>query len=132
MSGEQFNNVLRENPAVNANVMSYLAGLVRALSGRVIEFNTMTVNQRLYAELLRLSDFSETNEDVAEIRQMPTHADLASRIATHREAVSRELKQLCDSGLLCKCGGAVSITKVSALEERIPRLHSDGASRRIH
>lgn len=119
MSGERFRTLLNDYPIINSTVMSYIICLVRLLSERVIEFSTMNVNQRLYAELLRLSDHAETGADVAVVACMPTHADLASRISTHREAVSRELKRLSCAGLLEKCGHTVTIKKVSELEQMI-------------
>ena len=90
----------------------------------MIELGTLNVNQRLYAELLRLSILDEAAIDHAVIQRMPTHADLASRIATHREAVSRELKRLMRTGLIKKDGVSVSIRKVSMLREMIsPPTH---------
>lgn len=120
MTGERFRQLLQNYPVVNSVVMNYLVCLVRLLSDRVIEFSTLNVNQRLYAELLRLSDFADKSQgDQAVIQCMPTHADLASRIATHREAVTRALKQLLDSGVLEKNGSTVVINEVSVLQDKI-------------
>ena len=132
MTAEKFKKLLRDYPLVNISVMHYLASLVRLLSERVIEFSTMTVNQRLYAELLRLGNLNENNGDVVEISCMPTHADLASRIATHREAVSRELKHLSNDGIISKCGSTVTISNVSELESRIAQALPDISCGGIH
>ncbi len=81
--------------------MNYLVCLVRLLADRVIELSTMHMNQRLYAELLRLSNFSEKECGAqATIRSMPTHADIANRVFTQRKAVNRALKQLMDSDVI--------------------------------
>ena len=119
MPGERFRKLMQDYPAVNVAVTDYLVHLVRLLADRVIELGTLNVNQRLYAELLRMSILDEAAIDHAVIRRMPTHADLASRIATHREAVSRELKRLMRTGLIHKDGVSVSINKVSMLREMI-------------
>ena len=121
MTGERFRKLMQDHPAVNREVTNYLVHLVRTLANRVIELGTLNVNQRLYAELLRLSQLDEGNFDHAVIYKMPTHADLASRIATHREAVSRELKRLMRTGLLNKDGRDVWINKVSMLRDMIAR-----------
>ncbi|MGR8947723.1 MAG: Crp/Fnr family transcriptional regulator [Gammaproteobacteria bacterium] len=119
MTGERFRKLLQDSPAVNAAVMNYLARLIRLLSDRVFEFSTLNVNQRLYAELLRLSDSSTTIGERATIQCMPTHADLASRVSTHREAVTRALKQLENSGVIEKDGTQVIINEVSVLKDKI-------------
>ena len=124
MPAEQFRKLMQDYPGVNRAVTDHLVHLVRLLADRVIELGTLNVNQRLYAELLRLSILDEAAIDHAVIQRMPTHADLASRIATHREAVSRELKRLMRTGLIKKDGVSVSIRKVSMLREMIsPPTH---------
>jgi hypothetical protein len=57
-------------------------------------------------------------DNAAMIQPAPTHADLASRISTHREAVTRELNQLSRDGLVERQAGALAIHDV----ERLARL----------
>ncbi|WP_395660183.1 Crp/Fnr family transcriptional regulator [Aestuariivirga sp.] len=99
---------MEENPAFAIAVARQLAGHVRRLTTRVFEFSTMAVRQRLRAELLRLAK-PAAGADTAAIASLPTHAELASRISTHREAVSRELAWLGDGGFILKQGRSLLI-----------------------
>jgi CRP-like cAMP-binding protein len=53
---------------------------------------------------------------------MPTHADLAARIGTHREAVTRELNLLAGEGILRQSGRKVEILSVRRLQSLYDRI----------
>jgi len=118
MSAEIFWEALRIYPDVAALVLKQLAGSVRALTERVFEFSALAVRNRVHAELLRLARDHMIGEKMAMIRPAPTHAELASRISTHREAVTRELNHLSRDGLIERQPGALAIHDV----ERLARL----------
>jgi CRP/FNR family cyclic AMP-dependent transcriptional regulator len=112
--------LLETNPSFAVAVAQRLASQVRRLTVRVFEFSTMAVRQRLRGELLRLSVPDEGSEDAAVIDPMPTHSELASRISTHREAVSREMAWLDSKGIVAKRGRSLAIrsrTQLRALLE---------------
>ncbi len=102
MKHSDFANVMSQYPQVADAVMSRLVGLARFLCNRVFEFGALDVKNRVRAELLRLAKASKNGDGV--IDDMPTHAEIASRIITHREAVTRELSDLEKLGLLRKEG----------------------------
>lgn len=103
--------LIEENPGFAMAVARHLAAQVRRLTTRVFEFSTMAVRQRLRAELLRQAQ--PASGDVAIIEPILTHAELASRISTHREAVSREMAWLDAHGLVAKRGKALLIPSVA-------------------
>src|SRR3546814_17818984 len=80
-------------------LLTSLIGTVRTLSERIFEFSTLAVKNRIHSELLRLAREGEHVGKTAHISPAPTHADIASRISTHREAVTRDLNELTKSGL---------------------------------
>jgi CRP-like cAMP-binding protein len=118
LSAEVFWEILRTYPDVAALVLKQLAGSVRGLTERVFEFSALAVRNRVHAELLRLARHHMIGENAAMIRPAPTHAELASRISTHREAVTRELNHLSRDGLVERQAGALVIHDV----ERLARL----------
>jgi len=67
---------------------------IRELTKRVYEFSTLAVRYRIQAEVLRLANLSSRCGNVVNISPAPTHAEIASRTSTHREAVTRELNRL--------------------------------------
>ena len=85
---------------VQHSVLLRLAAMVRGNMQKVFEFSALSVVQRIHCELLRLA--SDANADSPEIllTSVPTHAEIASRVSTHREAVTRELKAMETSGLI--------------------------------
>jgi CRP/FNR family transcriptional regulator, cyclic AMP receptor protein len=112
---DQFSQVLRDHPEVAAATLRRLVRLVRALSDRVYEFSTLAVRNRIHAELLRLGRDGTISGNTARIDPAPTHADIASRIATHREAVTRELGELTRARLVERDGAALVIRDVAKL-----------------
>ena len=115
MPAKVFWRVLRDYPEVAARMLKQLAGLARNLSERVFEFSALGVKNRIHAELLRLARDHGGGDNSAVISPAPTHADIASRVSTHREAVTRELNALDHGGLIERGGGALIIADISRL-----------------
>ena len=116
ITASDFRRMLSRMPSVNQALLEHLARLVRSLSERVYEFSTLAVRNRVHAELLRLARDHMTAPDLANIYPAPTHLEIANRISTHREAVSRELSVLANKGLIERRGRNLVIKDVPALE----------------
>jgi CRP-like cAMP-binding protein len=115
LRANEFWQVLRDHPAVAAATLRRLVRLVRSLSERIYEFSTFAVRNRIHAELLRLGRDHTIAANQATIDPAPTHAEIASRISTHREAVSRELSDLVRAGVIVRQGQALLIKDVARL-----------------
>lgn len=117
MSAELFWEVLRHHETVCAAVLRRLTRAVRAVQQRVVEFSTLPVRSRLHAELIRLAQASRPGSDcnAAVIAPAPTHAEIASRISTHREAITRELNDLARAKVIEKRGSVLVIHDIAAL-----------------
>jgi CRP/FNR family transcriptional regulator, cyclic AMP receptor protein len=119
LSADQFEALMLEEPSVAVATLRHLAAEVRRLSDRVFEFSTMVVRNRIHAELLRLAGGSNIQGSEATLAPAPSLSDIADRISTHREAVSRELARLVDIGLVCREGKALRIANVAKLRELV-------------
>lgn len=119
LPAKAFLQLLYDHPDVAANMMQYLVGLIRRLSDRVVEFNVLAVRNRIHAELLRLSHDHGTGGNTAMIAPAPTHAEIASRVSTHREAVTRELSALARKGLVERRHGALVIADIARLAQLV-------------
>ena len=119
LSPSDFWDLLQTHPEVAAATLKRLTAQVRALTERVFEFSTLAVKNRIHAELLRLCRDGMIDGTSARIEPMPTHADLASRLSTHREAVTRELNELAHVGLLIKRDRSMIVTDVGRLERMV-------------
>jgi len=111
---QAFLKTVREEPVFMLSVMVHLTTVIRLLTERVFEFSTLAVRNRVHAELLRIAgDVGGGNE--ARLSPPPTHEEIASRISTHREAVTRELARLEEMGLVAKESRVLRIKDLAAL-----------------
>jgi CRP-like cAMP-binding protein len=115
LAADQFEALMLREPSVAVATLRHVAGDVRRLSDRVFEFSTMMVRNRIHAELLRLIGGAEQRQPDVLLSPAPSLSDIADRISTHREAVSRELARLVDIGLLRREGKNLRITSVAKL-----------------
>ncbi len=122
MSSAAFREVMETYPPVSRAELKRLTVLVRQLSDRVFEFSAMGVRNRIHAELLRLAKEQPQKDNSAEIKPAPKHADIASRISTHREAVTRELNHLEHAGLIERPSGAIVIRDMARLAEMVKEV----------
>ena len=119
MPAVAFREVLQSEPAVTLALLRDLVTKVRSLTTRVYEFSALAVNNRIQAELLRLSRLAPREGKSTRIAAAPTHAEIASRISTHREAVTRELNRLSRIGIIERQGGALLVKDVDRLAEMV-------------
>jgi CRP/FNR family transcriptional regulator, cyclic AMP receptor protein len=105
MPANEFRKLLETEPVVALAVLKGLVRNVRSLTQRIYEFSTLAVNNRIQAELLRLASLAPKEGKGACLKPAPTHAEIASRVSTHREAVTRELNRLSRIGIIARQGG---------------------------
>jgi CRP-like cAMP-binding protein len=117
-----FWRLVRENPSVAEYLLRRLAGLVRGLSERVIDLSTLGVQNRIHAELLRLAREAGVTGNTARIDPAPKHTDIASRVSTYREQVTRELSALVKAGILERGEHALVILDLARLERIVEEV----------
>ena len=123
MPFEVFRALFSGGGAPSIALMKQLTGMVRRLSERVYEFSTLSVSNRIHAELLRLAREHKDLDGVARIALPPTHSQLASRVSCNREAVSREMKKLEKIGLVEKSGRRWIVRDLEALQRLVDEVH---------
>jgi CRP-like cAMP-binding protein len=125
-----FVSLVSDYPQIALATLHKLAQVVRFLSDRVYEFGALDVNHRIRAELVRLAVASLQSQGSVvlspgpakqriTIKNMPTHQELANQLATHREAVSRELSSLEKAGLIEKHKHMLVITDFEKLRAMV-------------
>ncbi len=125
MAAAKFLDAIHRHPTICDLVLRRLATEIRKLANQVNEFSTLSVRRRLHAELLRLAKPKARDDGPWVISPPPTHAELASRIATHREAVTRELKLLERAGLLERRRGALGLLDPERLRRMVSEEEGD-------
>ena len=112
-------------PASAEWLARHLVRQVRRLDEQVFELNALAVRSRLHCELLRLCLAAGIADNRALIEPAPTHGELAARIGTHREAVTRELQYLDGKGILGREGRVLTVHDVAELAEIVRAAAGD-------
>ncbi len=119
MPQKVFMEILEKDSVVNCKVLKVLTQRIRFLNLRLAEHSFLQAKHRLYSELLRLSKPRMGHEGQRSISPPPIQRELAERIGSRREVVSRELNSLERDGVIQKNKGALVICKVTELQKRI-------------
>jgi CRP-like cAMP-binding protein len=122
MSAKEFRKLLNAEPVVAQAVIRELVRNVRTLTKRVYEFSTLAVNNRIQAELLRLASLAPREGKGARLNPAPTHSAIASRVSTHREAVTRELNRLSRIGLIERESGTLIVHDLDGLATMLHQM----------
>jgi len=119
MSNQASIQLVHESPVFCMAIMQHLAGQVRRLTERVFDFSTLAVRNRIHAELLMLARQHMDSPNTATIKPVPTHAELACFVSTHREAVTRELSELAKDQLIQRTGHELRVLDVERLRKMV-------------
>ena len=122
MNPALFRSLLHAYPQVCDRMLLRLVACVRELTDRVFDFSTLGVQNRVHAELLRLAKQAGIKDNTAHIDPAPKHSDIAGRISTYREQVSRELSEMAKQGLVQRSGSALLIPDVERLEQLVSEV----------
>ncbi len=101
ISQRDFQGFCLEHPQVALKMLAVVGARLRRLVGIIEELSFTTIRQRLVAMLIKLaqSEGTVTAEGV-EFQLPAAHQELASRLGTVRELISRNLMRLQAEGLL--------------------------------
>jgi len=102
--------------------MRNLTQIIRASTERIIDLSTLGANNRVHGELLRQARASEQDDNVAAIKPIPVHSDMASRASTTRETVARVLSDLTKKGVVKREKDSLIICDVSRLEAMVEEV----------
>lgn len=107
-SQNNFLEMVEQHPSVAMKLLKQVTKRVRYLANRVYELSTQRVEERLYAEMLRMSGYY-AGEPKSVIEPFPRHVDIAGSIGAQREAVTRILSSLVEQGVIQKIGKKMQI-----------------------
>lgn len=102
------------SPDVGLRLLRLLTARIRGQNRRLLELTTLPTRLRLAAELLRLS--KPKPDGTRRLSPPPTQDELAGRIGTRRETVSRELAALVQAGLVRRTKAAFVLGEPTRLQ----------------
>ncbi len=100
MPAAAFRATLEANSGIAVRLSELLIAKIRSMSERVFEISALAVRERVRRELLRLAAQGSVSARQIIIKPAPTHYEIASRIGSHREAVTREFNRLQDEKVI--------------------------------
>lgn len=80
-------------------LLQHLTSIIRNNNRRIVDLSTRTDVQRVYTELLRLSEPNPNGDGSWLITRMPKHKEIAAWAGTNEESVATALGQLIKVGL---------------------------------
>jgi TolB-like protein/class 3 adenylate cyclase/CRP-like cAMP-binding protein/tetratricopeptide (TPR) repeat protein len=119
MPPEVFRAILANHASVRERLLRRLTGTVRDLANRLVELGAQRVQARVWTELLRLARAAGITGNTARIDRAPTHSEIASRVGTSREEVTREFSRLARQGVLERHGRSLMLGDVAALQQLV-------------
>lgn len=118
LDAEHFRSVCLQQPEVAVKVIKVLGHRMRHLEKLVEELSFSTVRGRLIAHLLRLAEeYGKPNGASVDFELRENNEELAARLGTVRELISRNLGRLHGDGLIEMRRRSVKILDVRRLED---------------
>ncbi len=118
MERRRFIELIKSSPEVSVRLLVHLAKIIRDMNEQVLDLGALSDVQRVYYELLRLSEPDPEGEGGWFIFHMPRHKDLADLVGTTPEIVAHAVSQLMKAELVKRRGGNLEILD----KEKIQRL----------
>jgi CRP-like cAMP-binding protein len=123
LPADEFRKICLQNPELALKVFRVLGHRLRQLMSLVEDLSFSTVRGRLIAHLLQLA--GETGRETPRGLQFElkeNNEELAARLGTVRELVSRNLGRLHGAGLIEMNRRTINIPKPAALKDEITRI----------
>lgn len=112
-----FRALVAQHATVRERLLRSLSGSMREFADRLLELGAQPVQRRVWVDLLRLARDAGIADNRARLEPAPTHYDIASRVGSSREQVTRELSSLARRGILERAGRKLVLRDVAALEQ---------------
>ncbi len=119
MAPERFLKLMRTYPTISLEVMKNLTSVIRTSTERIVDLSTLGANNRVHGELLRQARSGRLENNVAVIRPIPVHGEMASRASTTRETVARVISELTRKGIVKRERDALVVTDFAQLESLV-------------
>lgn len=100
ISQADFLTLIDNLPLVRARLLHDMAQSIRRLTERSYQAASLSVDKRVRSYLVRLALEAGALQNQGEIKDAPTHTEIANSVGSNREAVSRVMSDLKKSGLI--------------------------------
>lgn len=122
MNQTTFKNLLAQNEEFSNYLTLSLVKRVRNLSEQVFELSTMNVRCRILLDLIRRAKKNTLENGSAKFSLPKDQVKVATALATHREAISREYSAFARNGFLQKNNGEIVVPSIEKLETLLSKM----------
>ncbi len=102
MNSKEFRQILIMCPEISLVLLKRFAGFIRTLTTRVTSLSTMTPRQRVYFELLRISEPNAEGDGSWIINNIPSHSEIASWVGAEKGIVADAIGSLAREGVVAR------------------------------
>lgn len=115
ISGKEFNQLIERNPKLSINMIVSLSHFLKKFTSLIEELSLKEVSSRLAKYILELS--SGGDKDLKEVELDVTKTQLASKLGTVSETLSRTLGKMKAKGIIDVKKNKINILDLKSLEE---------------
>lgn len=116
---QKLKSLLSSNVELSHRLAQDLASRLSIMISRLVEAVTLSSTGRVCAEIMRLAQPIGLNPNILIVRPTPVFVELASRINSTRETVSRTVSDLQKRGIVSREPGSLIIQKPQELKSKI-------------
>ena len=100
LSSKDFRKLLLDCPGISLAMLKTFASFIRTLNTRITALSTMSPHQRIYQELLRISEPNTDGDGSWIIINAPHHSELASWVGAEKQTVAEAIGSLARDGVI--------------------------------
>ncbi len=116
---ENFLSLMNAYPELNNMVIADLARQISNFTTQTLEANSLSVHGRIAAELKRAAKPIGRDPGTYIIRPTPVFSELAQRMGSSRETVSRSVSKMVKKGILERRTGALIVPDIDRIDAEI-------------
>ncbi len=102
LSGKEFRRLLVACPEMGLALLKRFSGFIRTLNTRITTLSTMQPHQRIFYELVRISEPNTRGDGTWIIDNAPNHSEIASWAGTEKEEVAKVIGKLARDGVVVR------------------------------
>ncbi|NQV83722.1 MAG: Crp/Fnr family transcriptional regulator [Rhodospirillales bacterium] len=116
VSSKDFRKLLFDCPGVAMHLLKTFAGFIRTLNTRITALSIMSPHQRIYHELLRISEPNTGGDGSWIIQHVPHHSEIATWVGAEKQTVAEAIGGLARDGIIERKHGSLHIKDRARLQ----------------
>lgn len=116
VASKDFRKLLFDCPGISLSLLKTFAGFIRTLNTRITALSSLSPHQRIYQELLRISEPNTDGDGSWIISKLPNHSELATWVGAEKQAVAEAMGSLARDGVIERRHGTLHIKDRARLQ----------------